>query len=82
MNTPAQRPAPAESITANLQGSTLNMPAIGGAIVLNPGTNFANSSQLAPCLEYEDFVFRTQVSGSSEILQSKRRTDIPLVLPK
>ena len=46
-----------------------------------PGTNFANSKALAPRLANRDSVFRTQVSGSSENLQSNPSTERPRVRP-
>src|SRR5882672_463077 len=57
------------------------MPASGGATVPNPGTNFASTSDRAPCLANTPSVRRTQESGSSEILQSSCRILMPRTRP-
>ena len=78
---PDHKTAPALSMPRNLQGVTLNMPAIGGAMVLRPGTNLAKSSQFTPCFPYVDWVFCTQVSGSSEMRQKTLRMEKPRQRP-
>ena len=57
------------------------MPAMGGAIVLRPGTNFANNSEFIPYFRKLVSVFRTQESGLRDILQSKVSTWRPRVRP-
>ena len=49
-------------------------PAIGVATALRPGTNFATTSVPIPYRLNEPVVRSTQVSGSSEMWQSKRST--------
>src|SRR5436305_5486425 len=56
-------------------------PASGVEIRLVPGTNFVKSSVQAPRFMYPSSVLRTQVSGSSENLQSNRRTERPRQRP-
>jgi len=46
-----------------------------------PGMNLENKSAFEPRAEKEVSVLRTHVSGSSESLQSKLRTERPLYLP-
>src|SRR5712664_2932848 len=57
------------------------MPANGGATEPKPGTNFAKTSDRAPCFAKRPSVRRTQESGSSEILQRSWRTLIPVTRP-
>src|SRR5258708_2040258 len=54
------------------------MPARGGATVLRPGRNLASRSERAPCFENTPSVRRTQESGSSEILEKRRKDAEPL----
>ena len=52
-----------------------NRPASGGAAVLKPGTNFANSSEPAPKRVNTFSVWRTQESGSSAIRHNRLSTE-------
>ena len=52
-------------------------PAIGGAIVARPGTNFAMTSALTPQRSKRDCVSLTHESGVSEILHNSFMTPLP-----
>jgi hypothetical protein len=57
------------------------MPESGGAITLNPGTNFENSSVCAPYLEKAAFVLFTQLSGRHDSRHMRLSTAPPWTRP-
>src|SRR5262249_24381260 len=77
----AHRAAPAVSKRRNLALEVLSMPAMGGAMVLRPGTNLTTSSDLRPCRSKVFSVLCTQESGLSETEHSSRSTLLPRFLP-
>src|ERR1700737_2593107 len=59
----------------------LVVPASGGAMSANPGTNLATSSAFEPQRSKRDCVSLTQESGVSEIRHNSFMTPLPYTLP-
>src|SRR5260370_40014884 len=82
MNVALQAVAPVRSAAINFGSRILVSAAIGAAMVLKPGTNFANSRDTAPSLPNVRLVLLTQESGSREMRHSRLRMEWPRVFPR
>src|SRR5580704_1808738 len=80
-NAPAHRNPPRPSAPMNFHHGIFDNPAIGGATVLSPGTNFAITSAHPPSRLNQCRVEETQESGSSEMRHRSFRTDEPFRRP-
>src|SRR6185437_2149669 len=78
---PAQSAALAADASANAPAGIFNAPAIGGATVEKPGTNFDTTTEKKPQRSKMPSVWRTQVSGESETRHRKRSTGYPYRRP-
>src|SRR6476620_1366221 len=71
---PTHSAALAMDATTNAPKGILSAPAIGGATVEKPGTNFESTTEKKPQRWKMPLFCRTHVSGASETLQRNRST--------
>src|SRR5579862_1332177 len=82
MYAPAQSRAPVPSVDRNFHAGMRERPAMGGAMVPSPGTNFAITSAHPPSFLNQARVLLTQESGSREMRHSNVKTELPFCLPR
>src|SRR5689334_7802265 len=74
MAAPTHNAALAVDAAANAPTGILSAPAMGGATVEKPGTNFDSTTEKKPQRSKMPSVCRTHVSGDSDTRQRKRST--------
>src|SRR3569832_1289380 len=81
MAAPTHSAALATDASAKAPAGILSAPAIGGATVEKPGTNFDSTTEKKPQRSKMPSVWRTHVSGDRETRHRKRRSVSPMRRP-